>query len=79
VLKTLRTCFGCSDFHFPQTLGYRDAKGRPFYPQSLERAVRSERMMTVAVVNMYCQGVNNRKVTAVAQELCSLDINSSPG
>ena len=46
----------------PQTRGYRDENGRPFYPQSLERGVRSGRAMTLAVAEMYVQGVSSRKV-----------------
>ncbi len=49
----------------------------PFYPQSLARGVRSERAMTLAVAEMYVQGVSTRKVTAIVQELCGLDITST--
>jgi hypothetical protein len=75
--KTLKTRVGQVDLRIPQTRGYRDENGRPFYPQSLERGVRSERAMTLAVAEMYVQGVSTRKVTAVVQELCGLDITST--
>jgi transposase-like protein len=67
--KTLRTRVGRVELRIPQTRDYRDENGRPFYPQSLERGVRSDRAMTLAVAEMYVQGVSTRKVTAFVQEL----------
>jgi putative transposase len=75
--KTLKTRVGQVDLRIPQTRGYHDENGRPFYPRSLERGVRSERAMTLAVAEMYVQGVSTRKVTAIVQELCGLDITST--
>jgi putative transposase len=75
--KTLKTRVGQVALRIPQTRGYRDDNGRPFYPRSLERGVRSERAMTLAVAEMYVQGVSTRKVTAIVQELCGLDITST--
>ena len=46
-------------------------------PRSLERGVRSERAMTLAVAEMYVQGVSTRKVTAIVEELCGLEITST--
>ena len=65
------------DLRIPQTRGYHDVNGRPFYPRSLKRGVRSERAMTLAVAKMDFQGVSPRKVTAIVQELCGLDITST--
>ena len=67
--KTLKTRVGQVDLRIPQTRSYRDEHGRPFYPRSLERGVRSERAMTLAVAEMYVQGVSTRKVTAIVEEL----------
>jgi transposase-like protein len=61
----------------PQARDYLDETGRPFYPQSLERGVRSERAMTLAVAEMDVQGVSTWKVTAVVQELCGRDSTST--
>jgi hypothetical protein len=58
----------------PQTRSYRDENGPPFHPNSLERAVRSERATKLAVAEMYVQGISNRKVTAIFQALRGLDI-----
>ena len=48
----------------------------PFYPSALERGLRSERALTLAVAEMYVQGVSTRKVAEVTRELCGLDITS---
>ena len=61
----------------PQTRGYHDEDGRPFYPKSLERGVRSERAMILAVAEMYYRGVNTRKVTAIVEKLCGLEVTST--
>jgi putative transposase len=50
--KTLKTRVGRVDLRIPQTRGYREESGRPFYPRSLERGVRRERAMTLAVAEM---------------------------
>lgn len=69
--KTLRTRMGEIPVQVPQT------RGIPFYPSSLEKGVRSERALKLAVAQMYVQGVSTRKVTAVMQELCGLEVSSS--
>jgi putative transposase len=48
----------------------------PFYPNALERGLRSERALMLAVAEMYVQGVSTRKVAEVTRELCGLDITS---
>jgi transposase-like protein len=73
----LKTRVGQVDLRIPQTRGYRDDSGRPFYPRSLERGVRSERARTLAVAEMYVQGVSTRKVTAIVEEFCGLEITST--
>jgi putative transposase len=69
--KTLATRVGKVELQVPQT---RDIE---FYPKSLERGVRSERALKLAVAEMYVQGVSTRKVTEITQELCGLDVSSS--
>ena len=69
--KTLATRIGKLQLQVPQT------RGVEFYPQSLERGVRSERALKLAVAEMYVQGVSTRKVTQITSELCGLDISSS--
>jgi putative transposase len=69
--KTLNTRIGKLELQVPQT------RGVEFYPKSLQRGVRSERALKLAVAEMYVQGVSTRKVTEITQELCGLDISSS--
>ena len=69
--KTLATRVGHVELQVPQT------RGVEFYPKSLERGVRSERALKLAVAEMYVQGVSTRKVTKITSELCGLDISSS--
>ena len=51
--KTLRTRVGEVNLRIPQTRDYHDDEGRPFYPKSFDRGVRSERAMTLAVAEIY--------------------------
>ena len=69
--KTVRTRVGAITVDVPQT------RGVEFYPSSLERGERSERALKLAVAEMYVQGVSTRKVAAITQELCGLDVSSS--
>jgi transposase-like protein len=69
--KTLKTRMGEIPVQVPQT------RGIAFYPSALEKGVRSERALKLAVAQMYVQGVSTRKVTAVMQELCGLDVTST--
>jgi len=75
--KTIRTRVGEVPLRIPQTRGYHDEDGRPFYPKSLERGVRSERAMILAVAEMYCRGVSTRQVTAIVEKLCGLEVTST--
>jgi len=75
--KTLNTRVGKHDLRVPQTRGYHDGNGRPFYPKALDRGVRSERAMILAMAEMYVQGVSTRKVTAIVEELCGLEVTST--
>jgi len=69
--KTLATRLGKLELQVPQT---RDIE---FYPKSLERGVRSERALKLAVAEMYVQGVSTRKVTQITQKLCGLGVSVS--
>lgn len=69
--KTVETRLGALDLRVPQT------RGVPFYPTALERGQRSERALKLAIAEMYVQGVTTRKVTAVMEELCGLEVTSA--
>lgn len=69
--KTVATRLGAITVQVPQT---RDVE---FYPSALEKGVRSERALKLAIAEMYVQGVSTRKVTEVMQQLCGLDVSSA--
>jgi putative transposase len=69
--KTMKTRLGELEFRVPQT---RDGL---FYPSSLEKGVRSERALKIAIAEMYIQGVSTRKVAAITQQLAGVDISST--
>jgi len=69
--KTLDTRLGAITFQVPQT------RGVDFYPSALEKGIRSERALKLAIAEMYVQGVSTRKVTEVMQQLCGLDVSST--
>ena len=48
-----------------------------FYPQSLEKGLRSERALKLALAEMYVQGVSTRKVAAITEQLCGFEVSSS--
>ena len=69
--KTMRTRVGDITFAVPQV------REGGFYPQALEKGLRSERALTLALAEMYVQGVSTRKVKAITEQLCGIHINSS--
>ena len=48
-----------------------------FYPSALDRGLRSERAMKLAIAEMYVQGVSTRKVTEVMEAMCGLEVTST--
>ena len=69
--KTVKSRIGELALSVPQVRG--DIK---FYPQSLEKGIRSERALKVALAEMYIQGVSTRKVTKVLEEMCGLEVTA---
>jgi len=69
--KTVQTRIGALTFEVPQT---RDGK---FYPNSLEKGLRSERALKLAVAEMYVNGVSTRKVAKITEELCGYHVSST--
>lgn len=47
-----------------------------FYPKSLEKGIRSERALKLALAEMYIHGVSTRKVSKITEELCGLEVSS---
>lgn len=70
--KIVSTRLGDIRFSVPQVRGDLE-----FYPSALEKGLRSERALKLAMAEMYVQGVSTRKVTAVLEELCGLEVSST--
>jgi transposase-like protein len=68
--KTITTRVGPVTFDVPQV---RDGS---FYPTALEKGLRSERALTLALAEMYVQGVSTRKVAAITEQLCGVELSS---
>jgi transposase-like protein len=69
--KTVQTRVGALDLDVPQV---RDSS---FYPSSLEKGLRSERALKVALAEMYVQGVSTRKVAKITEQLCGFEVTST--
>lgn len=48
-----------------------------FHPSALDKGLRSEKALKLAMAEMYIQGVSTRKVTSVLEKLCGLEISST--
>lgn len=70
--KTLATKLGKLELKVPQVRG--DVQ---FYPSALEKGIRSEKALKLAMAEMYVKGVSTRKVTSVLESLCGLEISST--
>ena len=74
--KTVCTRVGEVTLQVPQVRGLpADLVG--FYPRSLEKGLRSERALKLAIAEMYVQGVSTRKVAQITQELCGVEVSSA--
>jgi transposase-like protein len=69
--KTVKTRLGEISFDIPQV------REGGFYPQALEKGLRSERALNLALAEMYVQGVSTRKVTAIVERLCGSSVSST--
>lgn len=73
--KTVRSRLGELGMRIPQVRETVD--GAKFYPNALERGLRSERALSLAVAEMYVNGVSTRRVKEITSELCGLEISST--
>lgn len=69
--KTVKTRVGALQFNVPQV---RDSS---FYPSCLEKGLRSERALRIAIAEMYLQGVSTRKLSSVMEEMCGFELTST--
>ena len=69
--KTVLTRQGQITFEVPQV------REGGFYPQALEKGLRSERALKLTLAEMYVQGVSTRKVAAITEQLCGVEVSSA--
>src|SRR5699024_9991506 len=69
--KTVKSRIGALDLAVPQV---RDGG---FYPASLDKGLRSERALKLALAEMYVAGVSTRKVARITEQLCGFDVSST--
>lgn len=69
--KTVRSRVGELQLAVPQV------REGDFYPASLEKGLRSERALKLALAEMYVQGVSTRKVAEITERLCGFAVTSS--
>lgn len=75
--KTLRSRLGELRLQVPQVRPLPGGDPVGFYPSALERGLRSERALCVAIAQMFLQGVSTRKVTKILEQMCGLEVTSS--
>lgn len=68
--KTVQTRVGELQLAVPQV------RAGDFYPAALEKGLRSERALTLALAEMYVQGVSTRRVAAITAQLCGTAVSS---
>lgn len=69
--KKYKTRLGTMDLQVPQT------RYEPFYPSCLEKGIRSERALKLAIAEMYVQGVSTRKVQHIVEEMSGMNVTST--
>lgn len=70
--RSLNTRIGKLSLQLPQVRG-----DVAFYPSALDRGLRSERALKLAVAEMYVQGVSTRKVAEVMGTMCGFEVTST--
>ncbi|RRE05158.1 hypothetical protein EAO24_30835 [Klebsiella pneumoniae] len=51
--------------------------GMEFYPSCIEKGMRSERALKLAIAEMYVKGVSTRRVSDIVEILCGTEVSSS--
>jgi hypothetical protein len=69
--KTVKTRLGEITFDVPQV------REGGFYPEALEKGLRSESALRITLSEMYIQGVSTRKVTAIPEQLCGTTVSAT--
>lgn len=71
--RTFHSSMGALNLRVPQTRGCDE----PYKPSMLETGSRVDRALKAAVAEMYLQGVSTRRVSAVMEKLCGLEVTST--
>jgi len=69
--KTLALATGKVLLKIPQV------RGLEFYPSCIEKGIRSERSLKLAIAEMYVKGVSTRRVSDIVEILCGTEVSSS--
>lgn len=69
--KTVNTRLGALELKVPQT------RNSNFYPNCLDKGMRSERALTISLAEMYVQGVSTRNVSKIVEQMCGFSVSSS--
>ena len=69
--KTLSLATGKVLLKIPQV------RGLEFYPSCIEKGIRSERSLKLAIAEMYVKGVSTRRVSDIVEILCGTEVSSS--
>lgn len=69
--KTVATRMGAITFAVPQV------REGGFYPSALEKGIRSERALKLALAEMYVQGVATRRVAQITEQLCGASVSAT--
>lgn len=69
--KTVSTRMGSITFAVPQV------REGGFYPSSLEKGIRSERALKLALAEMYVQGIATRRVAQITETLCGTSVSAT--
>jgi putative transposase len=69
--KTVKTRVGDITFAIPQV------REGGYYPEALEKGIRSERALTITLAEMYVQGVSTRKVATIIEQMCGSEVSST--
>jgi hypothetical protein len=71
--RTYHSAIGKLDLRIPQT---RDSD-EPFRPSLLESGSRTDKALKAAIAEIYLGGTSTRKVSAVMEKLCGLEVTST--
>ena len=69
--KTLTLSSGKILLKIPQV------RNMEFYPSCIEKGIRSERALKLAIAEMYVKGVSTRRVSQITEILCGTSVSSS--